>query len=231
MKKEKVIKRIFSISIIFLIILICFSNSCIAVGGPEDFFTEQGLKIYKEYKNNPDIIKKMDKAEVEKWIEILEREKRLIEQKNSGQIRDSYLSQIGQILTKLETRKRQLNQQQIESSGEHGGTSGGGDTGIVQESPAFSHGSWINPDDFNPGELSNADDIINKGNIIIGALKFVGMVASILALITLGIKYMVGSVEEKAEYKQTMWPYIVGTVLLFGTTTVLSIIEALAKEF
>ena len=32
----------------------------------------------------------------------------------------------------------------------------------------------------------------------------------------IGIKYIMGSVEEKAEYKQTMWPYVVGAILIFA---------------
>ncbi len=225
MKKEKVIKRIFSISIIFLIILICFSNSCIVLGATT------AEKMIEKYTKNPNIIKTLNKKEVEEWIERLEDYDRSLGVSPSAAAMQAKKQQVQTIIAKLYERRIELNEEQKQETGGNSGTSGGGDTGIVQESPAFSHGSWINPDDFNPGELSNADDIINKGNIIIGALKFVGMVASILALITLGIKYMVGSVEEKAEYKQTMWPYIVGTVLLFGTTTVLSIIEALAKEF
>ena len=34
----------------------------------------------------------------------------------------------------------------------------------------------------------------------------------------LGIKYMMGSAEEKAEYKKTFIPYIIGAVLLFAAS-------------
>ena len=36
----------------------------------------------------------------------------------------------------------------------------------------------------------------------------------------LGIKYMTGSAEEKAEYKKTMVPYLVGAVILFGAAAI-----------
>ena len=36
----------------------------------------------------------------------------------------------------------------------------------------------------------------------------------------LGIKYMMGSAEEKAEYKKTMIPYVVGAILIFAATTI-----------
>ena len=44
----------------------------------------------------------------------------------------------------------------------------------------------------------------------------------------LGIKYMIGSVEEKAEYKKTMMPYIIGTTILFAASTIVSIIYNVA---
>ena len=37
---------------------------------------------------------------------------------------------------------------------------------------------------------------------------------------TIGIKYMLGSVEEKAKHKQTLMPYLIGAVLVFSETTI-----------
>ncbi len=100
----------------------------------------------------------------------------------------------------------------------------------VEEATGFSQGSWISPDYYDPGELNDGGEIINIGNEIIGILRFVGSFASVIFIVVIGIKYMMGSVEEKAEYKKTMWPYFVGALLVFGITTFLSIIEAIAKE-
>ncbi|MCI9110720.1 MAG: hypothetical protein HFH47_02775, partial [Bacilli bacterium] len=38
------------------------------------------------------------------------------------------------------------------------------------------------------------------------------------------IKYMVGSVEEKASYKKSMMPYVLGAVMVFAITNLLGII-------
>lgn len=54
------------------------------------------------------------------------------------------------------------------------------------------------------------------GNIILGILKVVGIMCSVGMLMVIGIKYMMGSVEEKAEYKKTIWVYILGAILVFG---------------
>ena len=46
----------------------------------------------------------------------------------------------------------------------------------------------------------------------------------------LGIKYMVGSVEEKAEYKKTIIPMIVGMIILVGVGTFVSIIFSVVSR-
>lgn len=56
------------------------------------------------------------------------------------------------------------------------------------------------------------------GNIIFGIVKVVGTFASVIALMIIGIKYMLGSVEEKAEYKKTFWIYAIGAILIFGVS-------------
>lgn len=71
--------------------------------------------------------------------------------------------------------------------------------------------------------------ISDIGGTIIGFLRGAGTVASVIVLIVIGIKYMMGSVEEKATYKQTMLPYIVGAFMVFGITNLLPIIVEIAK--
>ena len=71
--------------------------------------------------------------------------------------------------------------------------------------------------------------MVAKANEIIGLVQMIGTITSVLALIIIGIKYMVGSVEEKAEYKKTMQPYLIGPVMVFSITNILFIIEKLVS--
>ena len=226
MNKEKYMKRIFGICVIFLIILLCFNwNYSFGAATIKD----KARDIIDNLEENPDALENADLNQLNEWIEVLEDADENLGGYPAAATDQDLKTNINRLLEytlypqrevlEQEQEEQQQQQQQQEQDGEE-----------AEESPAFSHGSWIAPDDYNPGELQDADEIINMGNVIIGVFKFVGMVVSILALIVLGVKYMVGSVEEKAEYKQTMWPYIVGAGLLFATTTILSIIEALAKE-
>lgn len=64
---------------------------------------------------------------------------------------------------------------------------------------------------------------------IIGIIRLVGTILSVVVLMIIGIKYMFGSVEEKADYKKTLIPYIIGAVLLFAGTNLVQIVYDLTK--
>ena len=85
------------------------------------------------------------------------------------------------------------------------------------------------PSSYKPSDMTNADKIKNKGNKIVGVVQFVGSFVSVIALVIMGIKYMLGSVEEKAEYKKTMIPYVIGAILLFATSNLLGIVDSVSK--
>lgn len=77
------------------------------------------------------------------------------------------------------------------------------------------------PTQITPDYDSDAQDtIFSFAGTIMGTLQIVGVVVAAIILTIVGIKYMMGSAEEKAEYKKTMIPYIVGAVLIFGATTI-----------
>ena len=74
-----------------------------------------------------------------------------------------------------------------------------------------------NPSSLKGTETTSFDNI---GKRIIGMVQAIGSIVSVLVLVILGIKYMMGSAEEKAEYKKSMIPYLVGAVLVFGASAI-----------
>ncbi len=75
----------------------------------------------------------------------------------------------------------------------------------------------------------NADQQITKvGGNIVNIIQVVGIVIAVIVLLVIGIKYMMGSASEKAEYKKTMIPYLVGAVLVFAGTSLVKVIYSLA---
>ena len=76
------------------------------------------------------------------------------------------------------------------------------------------------PGNLTGGNVSGMTGLTNVGNQIITILTTIGVIASVIVLIVLGIKYMMGSAEEKAEYKKTMMPYIIGAALVFAASAI-----------
>lgn len=101
--------------------------------------------------------------------------------------------------------------------------------------PAKEEKAYIdfNPDNYEPDsttEVSNASKLSKKGNIIIKVIQVIASAASVGVLIIIAIKYMMGSVEEKAEYKKSMMPYIIGCFLVFGITNFLGIVVEIVSS-
>lgn len=76
----------------------------------------------------------------------------------------------------------------------------------------------------------SASGEFNKvGNAAVKVLTTIGMVVSVVTLIILGIKYMMGSLEEKAAYKKTLLPYLIGAGFVFAASTIAQIIYNIAS--
>lgn len=84
----------------------------------------------------------------------------------------------------------------------------------------------INPDNYKPSELTPLEVQIvnNKVGGILGAIRNFSAVVSVIVLMVIGVKYILGSVEQRANYKATMIPYVVGCVLVVAGTTIVTFI-------
>ena len=65
------------------------------------------------------------------------------------------------------------------------------------------------------GTANNTNAIQKAGKNIVGVLQAVGIVLAVVMLSVIGIKYLMGSAEEKADYKKSLMPYVVGAALIF----------------
>ncbi len=82
----------------------------------------------------------------------------------------------------------------------------------------ISYGFGIN--DLTGTQPKGAGTVKNAGNAIIGIIAIIGSAVSIIVLMILGIKYMLGSLEERAEYKKTMFAYFVGAIFVFSASAI-----------
>lgn len=84
----------------------------------------------------------------------------------------------------------------------------------------------IDPKGYTPGSLNKKDasKVITIAGKILAVVRNIGIIISVIVLSIIGLKYMMCSVDEKANYKENMTPYVVGCLLLAMSTTIPSII-------
>lgn len=79
---------------------------------------------------------------------------------------------------------------------------------------------------------TNADNAMqNLGGTIVKYITNAAMVVAVVMIAVLGIKYMIGSAEEKSEYKKSLVPLLIGAILVFGAAVIAKIIVGLAGSF
>ena len=89
---------------------------------------------------------------------------------------------------------------------------------------AAGNSSGVNPNGFKGNESYNVKSITNVGDQIITIVSTIGSIAAVIVLVVLGLKYMMGSAEEKAEYKKTLLQYVIGAALVFAASTIATVV-------
>lgn len=79
-------------------------------------------------------------------------------------------------------------------------------------------------------DTSNTEAVQGVGSSILGIVRVVGTIVAVGMLIVLGIKYMMGSAEERAEYKKTLFPYLIGAVLIFAASNLADMVYTWAQQ-
>lgn len=90
----------------------------------------------------------------------------------------------------------------------------------------------INPENYHSDgpEAADVKDMYKFGGSVAGVIQIVGTIVSVGVMMLLGIRYMVASADEKAEYKERLLPYLIGCVLLFGATNIVKIAYRVNEE-
>ena len=87
------------------------------------------------------------------------------------------------------------------------------------------------PDSYKPTASTSETKLRKKAGKILGVVNVVGVIVSVVTLVCIGIRYLIGSVEEKAEYKKTAITYLIGAILVFSVTTIPNILYTIAQGF
>ena len=126
------------------------------------------------------------------------------------------------------------------SSSNGGGTSSGGNSGSSSNSGGTSSGNnkpitsdtasipdpIEDPSTYDPSkkniETSKLTEIMKT---LTTTLTTIGIGASVISLLAIGVKFMIGSLEERAKYKETMIPYLIGIILVCTISTIIRILS------
>lgn len=69
--------------------------------------------------------------------------------------------------------------------------------------------------DYSSNDISGVKNIAQK---VLTAIRNLSVIIAVVMISILGIKYMIGSVEEKAGYKKAFMPLIVGAILVVSAS-------------
>lgn len=105
---------------------------------------------------------------------------------------------------------------------DEGGGGKGKSTKWTSQSP-----DWYKPTNENVGQ----SEIKNKANIVVKALRNIGIVVAVLALMFIGFRNMIASTEEKSIIKESLPGYIIGVVMIVAVTLLPSLIYEIVKTF
>lgn len=85
----------------------------------------------------------------------------------------------------------------------------------------------------NKGEnvsTNQENKLIETSNLVYNILLVVGIGVAVVVSGILGIKFMIGSVEEKAQIKDQLIPFVIGCIVVFGAFGIWKIVVGLARQ-
>ena len=113
-----------------------------------------------------------------------------------------------------------------QSSTSHGGGYNRGDqqSSSSGDGPGTSSSIDFDYQNYQPAEQQGYDKVTNWAGSFLGILRNIGVIVGVVGIAIIGIKYMIGSVEQKAQYKQTLIPFAIGILMLVAGTVLVSVI-------
>lgn len=86
----------------------------------------------------------------------------------------------------------------------------------------------LNPSEYDPTktqvETGKLSSIVKT---LVSIMTTLGIGIALISLMIIGIRFMAGSIEERAKYKETMVPYIIGIIMVITISTIIKIMSAL----
>lgn len=77
-----------------------------------------------------------------------------------------------------------------------------------------------------PADTNGISGVNEIANTVINWLWIISIIVTIIVLMVIGLKYIIGSTQEKAEYKKSLIPLVVGALLIVFATTIVKFLFA-----
>ncbi len=94
----------------------------------------------------------------------------------------------------------------------------------------FAADNIVNPNNYKVNNLGNSQNAIKTVGAIVNVIQILGIIIAICSIGILGIKYMTGSLEQRAEYKKTLLPFIVGVALITAIVSIVKLIYQITSK-
>lgn len=98
-------------------------------------------------------------------------------------------------------------------------------SGVISGGDSFIQAGKGGSAQIDKGSLQNASSSIYN------ILLICGMIVAVLIGSIMGIKFMIGSVEEKAEIKAALVPFAIGCIVVFGAFGIWKIVVTIGNNF
>ena len=70
----------------------------------------------------------------------------------------------------------------------------------------------------------DSDDMTETAGKVLRLIRTIAIILGTIVIAVLGVKYMMGSVEEKAEYKKSFIPLVVGILVIMAATSIATLL-------
>lgn len=103
---------------------------------------------------------------------------------------------------------------------------------ILAYSINYNTKATFNPGQYYPGTVDKRDasTLFEIGEKAMGTIRNIAVIVAVVTIAIIGLRYMFGSVDQKAEYKATMLPWLIGAILVLSITTIIDLIQNLASN-
>lgn len=103
-------------------------------------------------------------------------------------------------------------------------------TMVMVTMPVFGASALINSVQSQGGIQSDSEStegLVTMAGRVVSLIRTIAVIGGVVIIVFLGVKFMMGSVEEKAEYKKSFMPLIIGIVVVMAASQIATMLFGL----